>query len=215
MAHPSGFTEDQPICECAARMPAAKRQVKKQGPNHGRAFWSCAKADGRTCNFFAWASPPVQSQSRPECSTQQHGAGSSDACGLGGSSSTDTYAAGPSAGAQIDGQCRMCRHPVSHKRVSASNRNGNAGRLFYDCAGCKSRGEKSFHWLTPSQGSLAKELPERQSLHFYVVDAASMKVLQQLFHVPAGVGLGLGRDYALSGHSGAAYDYLRVVDAWR
>ena len=36
-----------PKCRCAAG--PIRLQVKKDGPNHGKFFWSC-----RPCNFFEW-----------------------------------------------------------------------------------------------------------------------------------------------------------------
>ena len=50
---PGGSSSDgvhsAPKCHCS--MPATRRQVKKDGPNQGKWFWTCASG---TCKFFDW-----------------------------------------------------------------------------------------------------------------------------------------------------------------
>jgi len=40
-------------CECD--QPARLTPVKKEGKNKGRLFYSCARKNGKSCNFFLWA----------------------------------------------------------------------------------------------------------------------------------------------------------------
>lgn len=42
-------------CDCEPRMPADKFQTRKAGANHGRWFYTCQKAQHKSCNFFLWA----------------------------------------------------------------------------------------------------------------------------------------------------------------
>ncbi|VDK45071.1 unnamed protein product [Anisakis simplex] len=45
------------LCFCGE--PAQRLQVKKEGPNHGRWFWTCKKhrTDPAQCKFFSWDAP--------------------------------------------------------------------------------------------------------------------------------------------------------------
>ncbi len=51
----TGIAGGEPSCPCGT--PAVRRQVKKEGPNKGRWFFTCAKTPGdpAKCNFFGWA----------------------------------------------------------------------------------------------------------------------------------------------------------------
>lgn len=48
-----------PMCP-GHKEPAARRTVKKKGPNQGRQFWSCSRGEGKvgdtkaSCEFFQW-----------------------------------------------------------------------------------------------------------------------------------------------------------------
>ena len=172
-----------PPCLCPAAMPATRRITRKAGPNHGRPFWACAATDGRSCKFFQWAGAAPASLGAPVVSPA-------------------------SLPDRIDGQCASCRAPVAHQTVAATNQKGNAGRRFYQCGGCG-----KFVWLTPPPAAIVPAAPERVGLRYFVVDERSRARLQDLFTVPAGVQLGVGRDYAGGGPED--YDDLRVVDAWR
>jgi len=41
-----------PPCSCGN--PSSERTVRKDGPNKGRPFFSCAKTSGQDCGFFQW-----------------------------------------------------------------------------------------------------------------------------------------------------------------
>ncbi|KAF2152976.1 hypothetical protein K461DRAFT_277743 [Myriangium duriaei CBS 260.36] len=41
-------------CECNPRLPAEHFRVKKDGPNHGRWFYTCQNAQDKRCGFFLW-----------------------------------------------------------------------------------------------------------------------------------------------------------------
>ena len=182
-----GDDASPPPCLCPAQMPAARRVTRKAGPNQGRPFWVCAATDGKGCKFFAWAGAAPAPLS--------------------------SAAALPSAlklPDRIDGQCGGCRAPVAHQTVAASNQRGNAGRRFYQCGACG-----KFAWLTPAPAAIVPIGPERVGLRYFVVDERSRARLQDLFTVPAGVQLGVGRDYNIGGGGPSDYDDLRVVDAWR
>ncbi|KAJ5780672.1 hypothetical protein N7457_005832 [Penicillium paradoxum] len=42
-------------CNCPERPAAARRQTKKEGPNIGKWFWTCAQPPHIKCSFFLWA----------------------------------------------------------------------------------------------------------------------------------------------------------------
>lgn len=45
-----------PNCPCG--MPSITLTVRKEGPNMGRNFFKCSKAQGEQCNYFQWADEP-------------------------------------------------------------------------------------------------------------------------------------------------------------
>ncbi|KAJ5510658.1 Zinc finger GRF-type [Penicillium expansum] len=42
-------------CNCPERPVAVRRETKKQGPNFGKCFWTCAQVSHLKCSFFLWA----------------------------------------------------------------------------------------------------------------------------------------------------------------
>ncbi|CAG8936024.1 unnamed protein product [Penicillium salamii] len=48
------FTNGIWCCNCPDRPPAARRQTKKEGPNIGKWFWTCAQPMHLRCSFFLW-----------------------------------------------------------------------------------------------------------------------------------------------------------------
>ena len=42
--------------QCKCNQAASQMTVRKEGPNQGRAFFSCG--NNRACNFFDWADGP-------------------------------------------------------------------------------------------------------------------------------------------------------------
>lgn len=41
-------------CDCTPRLPAEHFKVKKDGPNHGKWFYTCQQQDPKRCGFFLW-----------------------------------------------------------------------------------------------------------------------------------------------------------------
>ena len=41
------------LCKC--NLPAVQRKVNKNGPNHGRFFYTCSLKEDLSCGFFLWA----------------------------------------------------------------------------------------------------------------------------------------------------------------
>ncbi|XP_053693949.1 DNA topoisomerase 3-alpha [Sabethes cyaneus] len=63
---PFRSTNEQVMCRCS--IPARELTVKKEGPNKGRPFFGCSKAQNEQCGFFQWAdenNPPQNSNSGP------------------------------------------------------------------------------------------------------------------------------------------------------
>ena len=48
------FENGQWLCDCEPRLPAEHFQVKKEGKNKGRWFYTCQKHESERCGFFLW-----------------------------------------------------------------------------------------------------------------------------------------------------------------
>lgn len=48
------FEHGQWHCDCNPRLPAERFQVKKEGKNKGRWFYTCQKHEAERCGFFLW-----------------------------------------------------------------------------------------------------------------------------------------------------------------
>ena len=48
------FNKGQWLCDCNPPIPAEHFQVKKEGKNKGRWFYTCQKHEGERCGFFLW-----------------------------------------------------------------------------------------------------------------------------------------------------------------
>lgn len=48
------FSDENWKCNCNPRLPAVKFQVKKEGPNKGRWFYTCQEPKETACGFFLW-----------------------------------------------------------------------------------------------------------------------------------------------------------------
>ncbi|PQE04354.1 Zinc finger GRF-type protein [Rutstroemia sp. NJR-2017a BBW] len=48
------FSDGMWICNCSPRLPAVHFQVKKQGPNNGKWFYTCQEPKESACGFFIW-----------------------------------------------------------------------------------------------------------------------------------------------------------------
>ncbi|RDL38595.1 Uncharacterized protein BP5553_02935 [Venustampulla echinocandica] len=51
-------------CNCSSRLPASHFQVKKEGPNKGKWFYTCQEPKGRQCGFFLWDDKAVGREMR-------------------------------------------------------------------------------------------------------------------------------------------------------
>ncbi|KAJ3278768.1 DNA topoisomerase 3-alpha, partial [Borealophlyctis nickersoniae] len=132
---------DVPNCQCGT--PAARRMVRKEGPNSGREFYACRKhsTEVSRCDFFQWADEPPRTNS---------GAGGGGPSGGGGGSTT----ADPSV------QCH-CGEPGALRTVKKDG--PNFGREFYGCGkgGPDRGGCDYFQWAdqvtkADPQGDFAK-----------------------------------------------------------
>lgn len=64
-------------CDCEPRLPAEHFRVKKEGPNKGRWFYTCQKAQNERCGFFLWdedAEPRMQDALLNHGGTEVHAA---------------------------------------------------------------------------------------------------------------------------------------------
>ncbi|KAI8901610.1 hypothetical protein BC833DRAFT_98101 [Globomyces pollinis-pini] len=100
--------DGQDICHC--KTAAVTRVVRKEGPNCGRQFYVCAKAQSDTsrCEYFKWAdeqSSESRQQSGTASNSNYHGSNSGDSninckCNLGALSRT-VRKEGPNCGRQF------------------------------------------------------------------------------------------------------------------
>ncbi|EGP92149.1 unnamed protein product [Zymoseptoria tritici ST99CH_3D1] len=52
---PKGLFENGSwLCNCTPRLPAVRFQVKKEGANKGRFFYTCQETEPKRCDFFLW-----------------------------------------------------------------------------------------------------------------------------------------------------------------
>lgn len=61
---PAGQMPQQPQLDgppCLCHQPTSQRTTRKEGPNFGRVFFTCAKPQGEQCGYFQWAdeAPPM------------------------------------------------------------------------------------------------------------------------------------------------------------
>ena len=215
-----------PLCACAPPAPCAQLRATTVA-NSGRPFWGCAAG---ACRTFAWADEKrtVLTEAGPlcDCRVATTRAVSQSALnpgrpfwrcantGRGGGCRTFVSWAGPplppsparpAAAPAREGCCEKCGQPVEDAVVGPHNTKGNAGRKYHRCAACA-------HWKWLSPEPLAPPpTPETPGSSEYVVSEETRRLLQALFDVPAGAGLGIGRDASTAQ---APYDHLAVECAW-
>eukprot|EP00927_Polykrikos_kofoidii_P086909 TRINITY_DN9876_c1_g1_i2.p1 TRINITY_DN9876_c1_g1~~TRINITY_DN9876_c1_g1_i2.p1 ORF type:complete len:623 (+),score=168.02 TRINITY_DN9876_c1_g1_i2:75-1871(+) len=114
-----------PPCQCGE--PSVGRTVRKEGPNTGRPFFVCAKAQGPTrCDFFQWGDQPADTvQAWP----------SNGSCGGGGTpDSFGKAASGGGIAGGSTGECFRCGMP-GHWSQNCPNQSDAAGDRAFGCSG--------------------------------------------------------------------------------
>ncbi|CAL7941209.1 unnamed protein product [Xylocopa violacea] len=122
-----GNIDDNAImCNCHEN--AIQLQVRKDGPNHGRLFYKCAKPQGTGCDFFLWASDgPHQAPSN----TTSRGSNRILAPNTSDGSSTHVSSyGGASTSHHTDIKCN-CNEAAVRRIVQKDG--PNKGRPFYTC----------------------------------------------------------------------------------
>ncbi|XP_076756767.1 topoisomerase 3-alpha isoform X2 [Xylocopa sonorina] len=134
-----GNTDDSAImCNCHEN--AIQLQVRKDGPNHGRLFYKCAKPQGTGCDFFLWASDgPHPAPSNTSRDSNRTLAPSTSA---GFSAHSSSYR-GPSTSRQTDIKCN-CNETAVRRIVQKDG--PNKGRPFYSCPKGMNESCKFFQW---------------------------------------------------------------------
>ena len=54
------LADEAPPCQCGNKSASVVRTVRKAGPNQGRQFYCCPKAQGKGCGFFKWTEGQVK-----------------------------------------------------------------------------------------------------------------------------------------------------------
>ncbi|KAJ3034776.1 DNA topoisomerase 3-alpha [Rhizophlyctis rosea] len=124
---------DQNAVPCLCGEPAAKRMVKKEGPNVGREFYGCAKpqAAADRCDYFQWADDLARGGGQDIAAYRQHATG------------------GMNDGGDEKPKCD-CGLIAA---VKTSNKdNENKGRQFYTCIKSASRCN-FFQWADDGAGA--------------------------------------------------------------
>eukprot|EP00747_Dinoflagellata_sp_TGD_P028862 gnl/TRDRNA2_/TRDRNA2_133529_c3_seq2.p1 gnl/TRDRNA2_/TRDRNA2_133529_c3~~gnl/TRDRNA2_/TRDRNA2_133529_c3_seq2.p1 ORF type:complete len:581 (-),score=88.09 gnl/TRDRNA2_/TRDRNA2_133529_c3_seq2:65-1570(-) len=119
-----------PACRCG--MPSIQRTVRKEGPNCGKHFYTCAKPQGQQCGFFEWLD-----------NTDGGSGGQSNAFSAGSSGAVGSSGGipGPVASAPL---CQ-CQLPCIQRTVAKEG--PNFGRQFNKCP--KPMGQQCgfFEWV--------------------------------------------------------------------
>lgn len=114
-------------CDCHPRLPAEHFKVKKEGPNKGRWFYTCQKAQEERCGFFLWdedAEPRMQA-------ALMHGGGSevdtSPAIAQNNPGAQPSYAAQPVQSKSAPHQAHLISNSNPRKRTLpwANERDGD------------------------------------------------------------------------------------------
>ncbi|XP_076161533.1 topoisomerase 3-alpha isoform X1 [Ptiloglossa arizonensis] len=139
-----GDIDENAVIMCTCHESAIQLTVKKDGPNHGRLFYKCAKPQGTGCNFFLWASDNAQE-------TQNNVNRNSNHTPIASTSSwPSTSIAASSTWGDVDMSTSLtnitchCSQLAIERTVQKDG--PNKGRLFYSCQKPMTESCKFFQW---------------------------------------------------------------------
>ncbi|XP_071870527.1 topoisomerase 3-alpha isoform X1 [Bombus fervidus] len=137
-----GNIDDDAIIMCNCHENAIRLTVKKEGPNHGRIFYKCAKREN-SCNFFLWASEENTQQ------VQNNTNSSSIASTSRSSVRVNSYQDVPML-PHNDIKCH-CNQNAIQRIVQKDG--PNKGRPFYSCPKSINESCKFFQWADENSGN--------------------------------------------------------------
>ncbi|CAK9834424.1 DNA topoisomerase 3-alpha [Anthophora retusa] len=139
-----GNIDNDNTITCRCNENAVQLTVRKDGPNHGRLFYKCAKSQGTDCDFFLWASENEhQIQIQPRRETNQTLTANTSAV----SSLRINDNRGASTSSNSDVKCH-CNEMAKQKIVQKDG--PNKGRPFYCCPKSMNESCKFFQWAGES-----------------------------------------------------------------
>ncbi|XP_076633672.1 topoisomerase 3-alpha [Colletes latitarsis] len=147
------------VCKCHEN--AIQLTVKKDGPNHGRLFYKCAKPQGTGCDFFLWASDSAQETqnniSRNSNHTQIANTSSRPSTSVATSNTRGHFNTSTSL---TDIKCH-CNQLAKERTVQKDG--PNKGRLFYSCPKPMNESCKFFQWVDEDSSNHNQTFGERNS----------------------------------------------------
>ncbi|OAD60713.1 DNA topoisomerase 3-alpha [Eufriesea mexicana] len=133
-----GVIEKDAVIMCSCNENAIQLTVKKDGPNHGRGFYKCAKPQGSGCNFFLWADDGHQMQINTSRDPHLSAASTS----TGSSVRVNSYQSSP---VLPDNDVKCHCNQIAAQRIVQKD-GPNKGRPFYTCTKSMNNSCKFFQW---------------------------------------------------------------------
>ncbi|CAD1480133.1 unnamed protein product [Heterotrigona itama] len=135
-----GNIDDNAIIMCKCHENAIQLTVRKEGPNHGRLFYKCAKPQGSNCDFFSWAPDSAQQMQNNVNRNSNQMLNASTSTGL---SAHDNSYRGVSMSSNNDVKCHC--NQIAVRRIVQKD-GPNKGRPFLSCPKSMSESCKFFQW---------------------------------------------------------------------
>ncbi|XP_033340124.2 topoisomerase 3-alpha isoform X1 [Megalopta genalis] len=125
------------VCRCHEN--AIQLTVRKEGPNQGRLFYTCAKPKGTGCDFFLWAADDAQQMQNNSNESTSH----VTATNINTRPSTSSSWGGNDTSGSNSLKCH-CNQLAKERTVQKDG--PNKGRLFYSCPKPMNESCKFFQW---------------------------------------------------------------------
>ncbi|KOC68743.1 DNA topoisomerase 3-alpha [Habropoda laboriosa] len=138
-----GNIDNDNTITCKCNENAIELRVRKEGPNHGRLFYKCAKPRGSDCDFFLWAPENAHEIQNTRRDTNQTLTANTSA----GSSTHTNYHRGAATALNSDVKCD-CNEMAKQRIVQKDG--PNKGRSFYSCPKNMNESCKFFQWADES-----------------------------------------------------------------
>ncbi|XP_043513149.1 DNA topoisomerase 3-alpha [Frieseomelitta varia] len=139
-----GNIDDNAIIMCKCHENAIQLTVRKEGPNHGRLFYRCAKPQGSNCDFFLWASDSAQQM--------QNNVNRNSNSMLNASTSTGSSAHGNSYRGVSNNDVKCHCNQIAVRRIVQKD-GPNKGRPFLTCNKSINESCKFFQWADEDDGN--------------------------------------------------------------
>ncbi|KAK1129739.1 hypothetical protein K0M31_019453 [Melipona bicolor] len=140
-----GNIDNSAIIMCKCHENAIQLTVRKEGPNHGRLFYKCAKPQGSNCDFFLWASDSAQQMQN---NVNRNSNPMLNASTSTGSSGNSYYGQSMSSNNNVKCHCNQ----LAVQRI-VQKEGPNKGRPFLSCHKSINESCKFFQWADENDGN--------------------------------------------------------------